>query len=283
MNRQEFLKTIALFTGGLTVVSCNPMLIDDMLAPGESPEDLSISEAEKWFNEEYLPNTSKFRISNNGKSYKRKASWKRAQKPKNNENKEFGWVWTPLDYDDDARPGIIVYNEETSYKKDLGKYYLQPIIEGIVVIKVNNETKAFLAQLAYDPFELESNNFQLDKETFTGTLIRSDWNDNVIDGTTFVNGQIIQGFTNPNNASSNSIVGEENARVSNCIHLTIDYTTWYIDEDDVFTLVGHTSWAVVCDESGNGGWGGGGGVYVYDSGGTSTGGATQEAHIIIHC
>lgn len=42
MKRQEFLKSIALFTGGLTVVSCNPSLIDDLLAPGETPEDLSI-------------------------------------------------------------------------------------------------------------------------------------------------------------------------------------------------------------------------------------------------
>lgn len=233
---------------------------------------LSIGEAEKWFNEVYLPDTSKFRVSKDGKSYKRKASWSRAQKPKNENHTEFGWVWTPLDYDDDARPGIITYDDETSYRRDLGKYYLQPIIEGIVIIKVNNEKKAFLAQLAYDPFDLETNDFKLEKETFTGTLLRSDWNDNIIDGTTFVKGEKVQAFSNPDNPNINNKSGKENARVSGCFYTSIEYTTWYVDEDGILTIVGHTNWAVVCDISGNGGWGGGGGVYVDSTGGTSSGG-----------
>ena len=49
-------------------------------------------------------------------------------KPKNKKNKEFGWVWAPVDYESPARPGVILYSEDTRYRLELGKYFLQPII-----------------------------------------------------------------------------------------------------------------------------------------------------------
>src|SRR5690606_29583780 len=104
-----------------------------------------------------------------------------------------------------ARPGrgVILYGEDTRYRLKLGKYFLQPIIEGIVVVKTGGENRAFLAQLACDPFALAANGHKLEKPTFTGTLLRADWDDNPIDGAVFEKGEMIRGFTNPANAAAN--------------------------------------------------------------------------------
>src|SRR5690606_31824155 len=169
MKRDRFIKTLATLAGGLTVVGCSPDLIDEMAAPDGTPGDLSIGEAEDWFNGEYLSRFSKSQNERRGKTHRRNVEWKKAQKPKNNKNKEFGWVWAPLDYEGPARPGVILYDEDTRYRLELGKYFLQPIIEGIVVVKTGGENRAFLAQLACDPFALAANGHKLEKPTFTGT------------------------------------------------------------------------------------------------------------------
>lgn len=108
MKRERFLKTIAAFAGGLTVVSCSPDLLDEMLPEAEAMENLSIGEAEKWFKDDYLPKASLLKVSGDGKSHSRKAAWDRAKKPKNAKNKDFAWVWVPLDYEGSARPGYPV-------------------------------------------------------------------------------------------------------------------------------------------------------------------------------
>src|SRR5690606_5006962 len=147
MKRDRFIKTLAALTGGLTVVGCSPDLIDEMAALDGTPGDLDIGEAEKWFNGEYLSGFSHHQNERRGKTHRRNAAWKKAKKPKNNKNKEFGWVWVPLDYGGPDRPGVIMYDEDTRYRLELGKYFLQPIIEGIIVMKVGRENKAFLAQI----------------------------------------------------------------------------------------------------------------------------------------
>src|SRR5690554_1502108 len=141
MKRDQFIKTLATLTGGLTVVGCHPSLIDEIVAPDGTPDDLSIGEAEKWFNGEYLARFSSFQNERRGNTHRRNATWKKAQKPRNRRNKDFGWVWVPLAYEGQARPAVILYDEDTLYRRELGKYFLQPIIEGIVVVKSGGENK----------------------------------------------------------------------------------------------------------------------------------------------
>ncbi|QHT66802.1 hypothetical protein GXP67_09095 [Rhodocytophaga rosea] len=265
MKREHFLKTIAAFAGGLTVVSCSPDLLEEIVIPEETAlENLSIEEAQKWFNNVYLPKASILRVASDDKKHRRKAAWSRAKKPKNSKNKELGWVWVPIDYEDSARPGVVLYDEETKYRLELDKYFLQPVIEGLIVIKVKNENKAFLAQIAYDPFELEANEYKLEKDKFTGTLLRTDWNDILIDGTSYSKGKNVGSFINPENNAF------KNARIENCTYYSVNYQTWYID-NGVFTVVAHTAWSTVCDGSGNGGWGDSGGGSGSSSGGTGGG------------
>jgi hypothetical protein len=51
-----------------------------MLAPDEKSGDLSIEEAEKWFNGEYLSKFPSALNERRGKTHKRGADWKKAQK-----------------------------------------------------------------------------------------------------------------------------------------------------------------------------------------------------------
>lgn len=81
-----------------------------MLQPDEKLGDLSIEDAEKWFNEDYLSRFSHSHYNERRhKVPKREAAWKKAQKTKNDKQKDLGWVWIPLEYHGDERPGVVVY------------------------------------------------------------------------------------------------------------------------------------------------------------------------------
>lgn len=269
MKRSEFLKTILTFSGGLTVVSCNPMLIDDILPKDGVLGDISIGDAEKWFNDIYL---KKFQGGENARiKFSRKCRWEGATKPKNSKtNKEFGWIWVPIEYETNERPGIVIYTDETKYKLELKELYQQPIMEAMIFVKINGENVGFLAQVAVDPFEIAKNNYIIDKSVFTGTILKTEWNNSLIEGTTFVNGVIETVMFNSQNPLSSAKVNSlKNARIQDCYYYNVYYTSWYVDSEGVFTLVGHSQWASVCNGTG-GGWGDSGGG---DSGGG--GGITQ--------
>lgn len=260
MKRDRFIKTLAILTGGLTAVGCNPSLIDDMVAPDDTLDDLSIDEAEKWFYSEYLSKFNDFQNEKRDKTHRRSAAWKKAKKPKTKKNTNFGWVWVPLDYTGNERPAVVIYDDETKYKVELSRYFQQPIIEGLVVMRVREVNTAFLGQIAYDPFALEANGYKLEKENFTGTLIRSDWNDVPLDGSTFVNGKMIAGFSNQNTDFVD--LRSEKARIESCSSLYVTYvtvTTAFLNNEYHTTIENHNSWINVCvDGSGNGGWSGSG-------------------------
>jgi hypothetical protein len=230
-----------------------------MVAP-EAPESISIEEAQKWFHDVYLPNIPLSKPAGAGKSHHRKAAWQRALKPKNAKNKEF--IWVPVDYEGAGRPGVILYDEDTLYRLELDKYFIQPILEGLIVLKAGQQVQAFLAQIAYDPFALAANGYKLEKSTFTGTLLRADWHDHLIDGTAFHKGEMVKGFVKaPDGVVKPANATVKNARMSDCFYYYVEYQTTYVGDDGIVGVVGHQSWATVCDGSGNGGWGDGSGGF----------------------
>lgn len=251
--------------GGMTLVSCSDDLFADLVDETGPLEDISIEEAKSWFEGDYLPNLRlNQRPAAGGKSHKRKAAWERAQKPENAAKKEY--VWVPVDYEDDARPGIVIYDEDTKFKKELSKYYLQPVIEGLIVIKSGKKNRAFLAQIAYDMQEMAANNFVLEKSKFTGTLLKVDWDDNLINGLTYEKGTPLKGFKNL------SDVDESNGRAAGCDYtLLSSVNSYYVNSVGEVVIVVHNTWSGGCDGSGsgssnggfnyfgNGSYGGGGG------------------------
>jgi hypothetical protein len=263
MKRKEFLKNLAYLTTGVTIVGCDAGLFDEMIDPSKSLGDLSISDAQEWFENVYLKGKVEEPNSRSKIRHRRKADWTAAKKPKNENNLEYGWVWIPMDYLDGRRPGIVKYTEDTKYKLDLKNFYIQPIVEGLIVYKENDEFKSFLGQVAYDPFQIADSSFVIDKEKFTGSLLRADWDDKIIDGADFVDGKLQTKFVN--NGMSDAMMPSENARTNSCYYYSIDYTTWYYDEDNVFTIEGWTDWVTVCEGSGPGD------IYVHSYGGSSTG------------
>lgn len=269
MKREHFLKTIAGLAGGLTVVSCSNDLISDLVDSPEPSADLSITEAKKWFNEVYMQ-TSDFsaRESSGEKTHKRKAAWDRAQKPKNNDNKSF--VWVPMDYDDDTRPAVLFYDNETLYKKELARFFMQPVLEGLVVVNKSGKTSAFLAQIAYDPIYMAANNFKLEKLNFTGTLLKVDWDDNLINGITYEKGKAIDFFK-----SDNGLSDDKNAKIKDCVVNWVSSTASYgTNSNGEFVTILHKNYVTVCDSSGSGNFGFGGGSYGTDGSGGNGGGET---------
>jgi hypothetical protein len=263
MDRKNFIKTFATMAGGLTLVNCSNDLITEMVDETESLEDISIEDAKLWFENDYLPQLSQSQKTTGDRGHKRKAVWDRAQKPKNKKNKEY--IWVPIDYEDDARPGVVIYDEETLFKKELSKYYLQPVIEGLIVIKVGKKNLAFLAQIAYDMQEVAANNFVINKSKFTGTLLKVDWLDNLINGVTYEMGNPITGFAGPNEKSVNE-------RTQTCNYtLSGTMNTWYVNAANELVIVVHNVWSGYCDGSGagtgNGGFGGFGGGTTGGGGG----------------
>lgn len=273
MNRKNFIKTFAALTGGITLVNCSSDLVTDIIAGDEPLENISIKEAQKWFESNYLPQMKGSLRTNGKRAHKRKAAWESAQKPKNLAKKEY--VWVPIDYEDEARPGIVCYDDETLFKKELYQYYLQPVIEGLIVVKIKGQTSAFLAQIAIDMPYIVNNKYVINKSNFTGTLLKSGWDDEVITGIVYENGIPIKGFKNTKNESDYDI---ENGRVQGCVYTMVNAAnTWYVDSNNELVIVVHNIWSVTCDGSGNGGFmgfdgtGGGNG-----SGGTTPGGNSGD-------
>jgi hypothetical protein len=278
MNRKHFIKTFAAMAGGVTLVSCSNDLIGDLVEEAEPLDAISVEDAKNWFESQYLPNLKTgVRLNGNGKSHKRKAAWERAQKPKNAAKKDY--VWVPIDYEDNARPGVVIYDENTLFKKELSKYYLQPVIEGLIVVKVKNETRAFLAQVAYDMQAVAANNFIIEKSKFSGTLLKVDWDDNLINGVTYEKGQPVKGFKDANDVNNN------NGRVTGCdLTLIASMNTYYVNSSGELVIVVHNTWAGSCDGSGagtsNGGFGGfGDGNYGGGGAGGTYGGSYYDPYV----
>lgn len=213
MDRNNFLKAFGTLTGGVLLFSCEEELIDHVTSSLELDE-LSIEEARAWFNTKYLAqfdfNTKLARIEGNKKAYKRKTNWDKAEKKKNKNKKDF--ILLPIEYEDKfAKPGLVIYDDETSYKKEMQDIYIQPIIEKMVVFKEKNKEKAFIVQMSYDPFEM-SKESEVNELNLTGMLIHSDWDDNPINGWFVEKGKV-----------TNEFGQSDNSRISNTCH------TFYIN------------------------------------------------------
>lgn len=263
MDRKHFIKTFATMAGGLTLVNCSNDLFSDMAGEDGPLEAISIDDAKNWFETEYLSTMRAARKTEDDKKHKRKASWSRAQKPQNAAKRDY--VWVPIDYEGDGRPGVVMYDEQTMFKKELSKYYLQPIIEGLIVTKIGNKNRAFLAQIAYDMQEVAANNFVIEKDKFTGTLLKVDWDDNLINGVTYEKGKPMKGFANPTEPTGN-------ARTNECVYVLISsVNTYSVNTQNEVIIHVHNTWQPICDGSGggssnggfnyfgNGNYGGGGG------------------------
>lgn len=246
MNRKTFVKTLGLFSGGLFIVSCNSELLDEVIDPN-ADIDIDIEEAKQWFLHDYVNIDKSARNTFGGKTLTRKINWESFQLVSKQKS---SFLWIPITNEKNEFPSIVVYTENTKWKLEMNKYYSQPILEGLIIQKNGGIFSTFKVQLAYDPISLSNNKFLIDKNTFTGTLIKCDWEDTTLTGIIYRNGKAIVGFgTGPLNA---------NAKInSECeeYYITYEYGTVI---DDSFALVQGKTYYTDCTgilgSGGGAGW-----------------------------
>lgn len=264
MNRKSFLKNLTITASGALILSCKDG-VESSLTPASKIDDISIDEAKNFFENSYLDKFAALR-EQGSKKHARKALWDRSEKLKDSKKQDY--VWVPIEYDGDERPVVLFSDEKTLYRKELAKRYIQPIIEGLVVIKQKGELSAFLAQVTYDAFEYRKVK-KFTWENFSGSLLRADWDDNLIDGIIYNRGKVIDSLSNS---------ATKNGRVADCTWIDVSYKTVVVTPcgpnclNVEFTL--HRASQLVC--SGGGGFGGGGAGGGYGSGGGGGGGGSTS-------
>ncbi len=188
------------------------------------------------------PESSKSRIEGGKGRVKRNARWDAAKKEKTKQNMEY--LWIPVEYEGEERPGVMLYDDKTEYRVALNQFYMQPIVEGLLVAKHKGEYIAQLYKIAYDPFVLDPENPKLEKETFTGTILLTDWNDVTLEGHICEQGKIVKSFAEEGRS--------KNSRNLNiCDTTRVYYQTWYVSSDNAFTVVLSYIDYTVCTETGS--------------------------------
>lgn len=258
MKRSDFLKTLGLFSGGIFTVSCSSDIFDDIVDSG-SKDNIDVEEAKAWFENKYLANPHSARTAFDPRKITRDLLWKEGNNVQNKGNK---FLWIPIKNDENEYPSILIYDEENKWKQEMGKYFSQPILEGLIIQKSDAGFSAFKAQLAYDPVSLASNGYVIDRQNFSGTLLKSDWNDNTINGVIYRKGQETRRFSTkkPNDASS---------RIANCSVYQVQYQYGKVENGEYYHVLA-TNYFTYCTGSGGGWWtsgffdplavGGGGGM-----------------------
>ncbi|PLK42556.1 hypothetical protein [Emticicia sp. TH156] len=148
------------------------------------------------------------------RNYLRKVNWDNAMNLMDKSKKSF--ISIPMEYEDENRPGIIYYDEKTSYREKMPKEFVHPIVEFFVVYKEKNKIKYELAQIAYDRFKIDPKESILRSENFDGWILKTDWNDALREGVFYKNGKPRQTF---------NVGGTSNSRVKKCNQVTITYQT----------------------------------------------------------
>ncbi|RFS17256.1 hypothetical protein [Emticicia sp. C21] len=79
MKRGKFIQNLLLISGGISTLSCEKSLIEDILLDKEL-EILSVEEAKKWFYSQPEFNTSALRVKKDAghRNYIRKVNWEKA-------------------------------------------------------------------------------------------------------------------------------------------------------------------------------------------------------------
>jgi hypothetical protein len=99
--------------------------------------------------------------------------------------------------------------------------------------------------------EVAANNFVIEKSKFTGTLLKVDWDDNLINGVTYEKGKPMKGFANPSEST-------DNARTNECVYVLISsVNTYSVNTQNEVIIHVHNTWQPICDGSGNGSSNGG--------------------------
>jgi hypothetical protein len=209
MKRKDFIKSIALLSGANFVLGCKFVDLEGTRA-------ISVEEAQKWVNGSYLPKyaLTSAKLTEIPAKYKRKVNWEDAV---NQLNGQIEFVFAPIKYENEFRPGVIIDNGLNLWKLNLPELYNLNIVEGLVIYKnQQQEIDAFLTQLCYDPLDLKLyKNGILRLDNFTGYLISSDWNDHPLEVISMKDGVSVEsnGIKNPN------------GRVSECTSFTVQYNS----------------------------------------------------------
>ena len=244
MKRNQFLKNTLAFTAGSILFSCKNEMVFNFLSL-ESTDSSDINEAKDWFQNVYLKefNNPNARIKGGDKKYKRVANWDKAKKNKDLKNQEC--ILVPIGYENADTPGFIIWDENTSYKQKMAKYYAQPILESLVVYKDKGKYYSFLVQISYDRFNLRKKGSVIDFDRLTGFMLKADWDDNIIDGAKLIDGKI-----------SGTFSSTKRARVSSCFsvstHTTVSVTSCGPSCYDVTFTLNTGSSQMYCFDDGGG-------------------------------
>jgi hypothetical protein len=247
--------------GGGVILSCKNDSFMSFLEPNASG-NLSIKEAQAWFTDYYLKKYESAR-KNSALSHKRVPNWKEAKEVKS--DRDISYILVPVNYEETGRPSFMAWNDETEFRTKIPQYFANPIFEALIIhTDDKGNTEAYLSQIAYDRFHLKDGIFNLD--TFTGGLLKSEWDDTLIEGRLYSNGK--HGLTLNPETSRN--------RIADC---DIYYFTYYTYDGHScgtncyeFEITEHRTYFVSCSGSG-----GGGGGYPYAApGGGGFGGGSGE-------
>lgn len=213
MKRNQFLKNTLVLASGGFLLSCKSELITEFLSL-DSTETPNIDEAKKWFQNRYLSlsNNPNSRTIENTKKYKRTADWDKAKVTKDLKKQEC--IMVPISYQTSDVPGFIMWDENTLYRKELARYFAQPIIECLVVYKEKGQYYSFLVQISYDRFNVKKKNNSIDLDRLTGFILKADYEDNLIDGAKLIDGKVVGTFSST-----------RGARVQSCYTVSTSYTT----------------------------------------------------------
>ena len=97
--------------------------------------------------------------------------------------------------------------------------------------------------------ELTNNNYVIDKATLSGTLLKVDWDDNLINCIIYERGNLINEFINSEDK------GCKNARVADCTYMFTDsWNSWHVNSNNELVIVVHNTWSAICNGSGAGGY-----------------------------
>jgi hypothetical protein len=261
MKRSTFIKNFSILAGGGVILSCKNDSFMSFLEPNASG-NLSIKEAQAWFTDYYLKKYESAR-KNSALSHKRVPNWKEAKEVKS--DRDISYILVPVNYEETGRPSFMAWNDETEFRTKIPQYFANPIFEALIIhTDDKGNTEAYLSQIAYDRFHLKDGIFNLD--TFTGGLLKSEWDDTLIEGRLYSNGK--HGLTLNPETSRN--------RIADC---DIYYFTYYTYDGHScgtncyeFEITEHRTYFVSCSGSG-----GGGGGYPYAApGGGGFGGGSGE-------
>jgi hypothetical protein len=110
----------------------------------------------------------------------------RIHQSKNNE-----FVILPIEYEDSRYPGINIIDETKTISTP--EQFNFPILENLIIFENNKQKEVVLIQIAFDSYfnKIEKD---ISRETFNGWILAAQWDNTILSGENYINGQRYMSF-----------------------------------------------------------------------------------------